>query len=150
MEMNMSLLTNPYGHYSHSILLLMTNCFMLNQQDCLLAALQAHPVYKLFQRFNSDICVLPAVSLNGGIGQDSGRAGGQLGQTRGVKAAHAPVLVLPPPCRLQTVPGLGCLGDVVSPSLFLGQQHGGSGCFSASWGLSEVCFPPLTQTELKS
>lgn len=143
--MNTPLLTNPYGHHSHSILLLATNRFMLNQQDCLVSALQAHPVSNMNTNLTQ---ISPTAFLNGGIRLDSEQAAGQSGQTR--RVTSAPVLILPPLCALHTVPGLSCLGDVVSPSLFLGQRHRGSGCFSASRGLSEVCFPRLTQTELES
>lgn len=60
-----------------------------------------------------------------------------------------PVLVLPPLRRPQTVPGLGCLGDV---SLFLGQRQrwgGGLGVFVPPVVRLKVCSPHLTQTELK-
>lgn len=59
--------------------------------------------------------------------------------THSCRYDHAcPVLILPPLCSLHTLSGLSCLGN---GSLFLGQHQGGSGCFSASWGLSKVLFP---------
>lgn len=127
-------------------------CMPPNKGIC--ALLAQHFLPKTYSYDKSEVvCSVPlTLSLNLHLtGKDSEQAGRQpLGQTQRVTTAHGPVLVLPLLCRQQTVPGLSCLGDVVSHSLFLGQRHRGFGCFSASWGLSEVYFPPLTQTEPKS
>lgn len=52
--------------------------------------------------------------------------------------------------NMQIVPGLVALEILSHPLYFCVSDTGGLSVFSGSWDWSEVCFPPLTQTEPKS
>lgn len=106
-EMSTSLLTKPYRHCSQSTLLPTTDRFLFGR--C--------PSGSSSVKFDSDFCVLPTAFLSGGTGQDREWAGwptvgSDSGGLGGGLQQHMP------PSSLQTVPGLCCLGDCLSLSIF--------------------------------